>query len=436
MRGVILCRSTICRSALTFAAVALVACDQTTNPLPTPNQDVSRDVVANEDRAVVKALLGGRIFKDKNLSLLRNQSCESCHDPAWGFTAPDPKINAGGNVMPGSTGEFAIRKPPSAAYATPAPVLFFDEADGAFVGGNFWDGHATGARLGSPSAEQALFPFPGLKEQALPDIACVIYRVARAQYAGVYTATWGRSIQGIAFPANTDKLCEQPGTTIALSPDDRAQVLKEYDRVGLSIAAFEDSPAVNAFSSKYDAFLEGKATFTAQELQGLALYEGKALCSACHPNAGEKALFTDYTYDNIGVPPNMLNPERIKNPAFRDLGLGSFLSDPSFDGAQKVPTLRNLDKRGTPGGAKGFMHNGVLKSLAMVVRFYNTRDVLGDCATTPNPRMGENCWPKPEVLENVNVDELGNLGLTQKEEGAVVAYLKTLSDGYYVPTRH
>lgn len=432
MRGAMLCRSTIRRSAFSLIAIALLGCDQTTTPITQPIQDVSLDVGGNEDHAAVKAILGGRIFKDKNLSLLRNQSCESCHDPAWGFTAPDPNINAGGNVMPGSTGALAIRKPPSAAYATPAPVLFFDEADGTFVGGNFWDGHATGARLGSPSAEQALLPFPGLKEQALPDIACVIFRISRAPYAGLYTATWGHSIQGIQFPANTDKQCEQPGTTIALSPDDRAQILKEYDRVGLSIAAFEDSPAVNQFSSKYDAFLEGKATFTAQELQGLALYEGKALCSACHPNAGSRALFTDYTYDNIGVPPNPLNPERLANPTFRDLGLGGFLSDPSFNGAQKVPTLRNLDKRGVAGGAKGFMHNGVFKSLAAVVHFYNTRDVLGDCATTPNPKMGENCWPLPEVLENVNVDELGNLGLTPPEEAAVVAYLKTLTDGYFV----
>lgn len=436
MRGVILCRSTICRSALTLAAFALVACDQTTNPIPNPSQNASLDVVRSEEPSAVKAVLGGRIFKDKNLSLMRNQSCESCHDPAWGFTAPDPKINAGGNVMPGSTGAFAIRKPPSAAYATPAPVLFFDEADGTFVGGNFWDGHATGARLGNPAAEQALNPFPGLKEQALPDIACVIYRVSRSAYANLYTSVWGTSINSIHFPANTDQLCGQAGSTIALSPDERAQLLREYDRIGLSIAAFEDSPAVNAFSSKYDAYLEGKATFTAQELQGLALYEGKALCSACHPNAGPKALFTDYTFDNIGIPTNPLNPERIANPSFRDLGLGGFLSDPSFNGAQKVPTLRNLDKRGIPGGAKGFMHNGVLKSLAMVVRFYNTRDVLGDCATKANPKMGENCWPLPEVLENVNVDELGNLGLTAQEEAAVVAYLKTLSDGYYVPTRH
>jgi cytochrome c peroxidase len=79
------------------------------------------------------------------------------------------------------------------------------------------------------------------------------------------------------------------------------------------------------------------------------------------------------------------------------------------------------------------MHNGALKSLEQVVHFYNTRDVLPNCATTPNPTFGVNCWPAAEVLENVNVDELGNLGLTPAQETALVAYLKTLSDGYVLP---
>ena len=43
-----------------------------------------------------------------------------------------------------------------------------------------------------------------------------------------------------------------------------------------------------------------------------------------------------------------------------------------------------------------------------------------------------NCWPAAEVLTNVNVDELGNLGLTDAEEDAVVAFLETLSDGFKV----
>jgi hypothetical protein len=34
------------------------------------------------------------------------------------------------------------------------------------------------------------------------------------------------------------------------------------------------------------------------------------------------------------------------------------------------------------------------------------------------------------VPQNVNNDELGDLGLTADEEDAIVAFLKTLSDGF------
>jgi len=39
-----------------------------------------------------------------------------------------------------------------------------------------------------------------------------------------------------------------------------------------------------------------------------------------------------------------------------------------------------------------------------------------------------NCWPAPEYAETVNMDELGDLGLTPDEEAAIVAFLRTLSD--------
>jgi cytochrome c peroxidase len=267
-------------------------------------------------------------------------------------------------------------------------------------------------------------------EQALPDRACVIYRISKAQYARLYAESYGKSIFGIAFPANTDRLCERENVTVPLSADARAQVDIEYDRIAMAIAAFEASPAVNRFSSKHDAVLRGAATFTPIEAQGFALFVGKAGCAGCHPNAGERALFTDYTYDNIGVPANPQNPTYLTDPGFLDLGIGGFRGEPAEWGKEKVPTLRNLDRRGTPNGAKSYMHNGVFKSTRMVVHFYNTRDVLPGCAIVAQPRMGFNCWPAPEVLDNVNRDELGNLGLTADEEDAVVQYLKTLSDGY------
>ena len=114
-----------------------------------------------------KEQLGQAIFFDQNLSTNDNQSCATCHGPAAGWTGADSAINAHGAVYEGSIpGAFGDRKPPSSAYATFAPILHVDKK-GRFVGGNFWDGRATGERLGSPAAEQALGPFLNPMEQAL-----------------------------------------------------------------------------------------------------------------------------------------------------------------------------------------------------------------------------------------------------------------------------
>ncbi|MBX6362788.1 MAG: cytochrome C [Gemmatimonadetes bacterium] len=403
------------------------------------------------------AELGSRIFDDRGLSLNRNQACASCHDAAYGFTAPLPGVNAGGAVMEGSiAGVFGKRKPPSAAYATFAPVLHRDPGSGDWVGGAFWDGRATGARLGIAAAEQAQEPLLAHTEQALPDAACVVYRVTHSTYASIYEAEWGRDAFDIAFPADIDRLCQQPGATVPLSGRDREQVAREFDHVALSIAAYEASAIVSPFSSKFDAWKRGLATLTPEEARGLALFEGKARCAVCHPSGGDRPLFTDFGYDNNGVPANPANPALLADPTYRDPGLGGITHAPDDLGRHKVPTLRNVDRRPSPGAVKAYMHNGVFKSLEEVVHFYNTRDVLPRCgAAAPadggtgaalarglppgsgdagnGARVGIDCWPAPEVPENVNRTDIGNLGLTPEEEAAIVAFLKTLSDGYSAP---
>jgi cytochrome c peroxidase len=100
-----------------------------------------------------------------------------------------------------------------------------------------------------------------------------------------------------------------------------------------------------------------------------------------------------------------------------------------FKGRFKVPTLRNVDKRPHNGFVKAYMHNGYFKNLKDVMHFHNTRDVLPRCA--PNdPGEKVSCWPAPEHPENLNTRQLGNLGLSEDEENAIVAFLKTLTDGY------
>lgn len=95
-----------------------------------------------------------------------------------------------------------------------------------------------------------------------------------------------------------------------------------------------------------------------------------------------------------------------------DIGLEATVNDPAERGKFRVPTLRNVAV--TP----PYMHNGVFKTLFQVCAFYNTRDVAH--------------WPEPEVAENVNMDELGDLKLTNAELEDLVAFMRTLTDGYEV----
>jgi cytochrome c peroxidase len=359
--------------------------------------------------------LGKAIFFDRNLSVNANQSCATCHGPDAGWTGPETSINAHGSVYEGSIpGAFGNRKPPSAAYATQSPILYVDKK-GLFIGGNFWDGRATGERLGNPAADQAQGPFLNPKEQALATPADVVTRVCGSAYGSLFRSVWGAAA------------C------------DAANVTAAYDAIGLSVAAYEASSEVNAFSSKFDQSRESKVTLTPQEQRGFAVFMGKAKCARCHVASGRAPLFTDYTFDNLGIPKNPENPVYSDNPGFVDGGLGGFLAS-RLDyaayasdnmGKHKVPTLRNVG-RGLPGITKAFGHNGYFKSLQGIVHFYNTRDVLPACPGeyTEAQALADNCWPAPEMEDNVNEDELGNLGLSPDEEAAIVAFLKTLSDGY------
>lgn len=394
-----------------------------------------------------KQQLGKSIFLDPNLSINVNQACAACHSPATGFTGPQSSTNAHGTVYEGSiAGRFGNRKPPSAAYATPSPILHYvtDRREALFLGGNFWDGRATGETLGNPAADQALGPFLNPLEQALPDNACVVYRVCTASYPISFENVWGAGTCQITWPANISTTCATEGGVVSLSAEDRTKVNTVYGGIGLSAAAYEASPEVNQFTSKFDYYLMRMADLTQGEKRGLALFSGKAKCTNCHTiGRGAKAeppLLTDFTYDNLGVPKNPENPFYVSNPSFIDQGLGGFLSTRADYqmfaeenlGKQKVPTLRNVDKRPDPGFAKAYTHNGYFKTLEGIVHFYNTRDVKPVCPGpyTEAQALAANCWPPPEVSENVNHDELGNLHLTPDQEAAIVEFLKTLSDGH------
>lgn len=282
--------------------------------------------------------LGKSIFFDMDLSTELNQACADCHGPAAGWTGPDSGINAVGATYEGSiAGRFGNRKPPSSAYATQSPIFHFErQGGGTFVGGNFWDGRATGAKLGNPAADQAQGPFLNPVEQALPDNACVVYRVCTASYPVSFETVWGDEACNIAWPSSVDTLCAAEGSMVELSPEDAIKVETAYDNIALSIASYEASSEVNAFSSRYDAYLAGLVELTPQERKGLRLFNGKAKCSFCHTSKskqGEPPLLTDFTFDNLGVPRNPENRWYEQPLAFNpdgldwvDEGLGGFLA--------------------------------------------------------------------------------------------------------------
>jgi cytochrome c peroxidase len=165
------------------------------------------------------------------------------------------------------------------------------------------------------------------------------------------------------------------------------------------------------------------------------------MCAACHvaewtavtdygslnvqvpswaPTGMVPPVFTDFTFDNLGVPQNLEYPLDPNAPL--DLGLGTTVGDPVVghpeeNGKFKVMPVRNI------GLSAPYAHNGFFKTLKEIVHFYNTRDVPGAL------KKGDD-WLPPEYPDTVNIDELGNLGLSDDDEDALVEFMKTLSDGY------
>ena len=313
----------------------------------------------------------------------------------------------------------------------------------------------------------------------MPDQACVVYRMSVGPYRSIFERTWGSQAFAINWPADTAAKCAVPQSNEAANPTlptfdennpptvldlyatDRALAIQTFHQMGLSAAAYEASPNVSAFTSKFDYVLKGQAALTQQEQAGYALFTGQGHCSQCHSASGSQPLFTDWTTANIGLPKNSGNPFYpltqpdgygfVSNPAgfsYVDPGLGGFLASPSnknpdwkalapnFMGRFQVATLRNVAKR--PAGVffKDYTHNGYFRDLKDLVHFYNTRDVLPACPDSVvqtgggYPPIGQTCWPAPEVPQTVNHAQIGNLGLSDSDESAIVAFLNTLSDGY------
>src|SRR6201987_5306246 len=432
---------------------------------------------------------------DENMSPSRNEACAFCHMPYAGFSGPIPSVNLTMVGYPGTFHFRAAKRTAQRyTYSPDFPVLEYNATQGAFFGGNFFDARSTGYKLQSPDAEQAQHPPVDTQEMGFPDTACIAFRLSKAVYRPLFELVWGTDFH-IHWPGNTEEICATPGgaarfggnaTPIRLSAEDRTKANNIYDHWGQSISKYERSHSLSPFTSKFDAFLKGKYTLTPDEKAGYDLFNGKANCNSCHLDgrsttltpgqtdggaaADTRPLFTCFGSANLGLP---LNPrvalfyqtkrDRVEftpNPygfAYRDLGLGAFLRSPAnpnsqwlqfastSDGQMQTSTVRNVamtppqcptTEAPGPYFQKEFFHNGYIKSLKQLVHFYNTRDVYpysvesGDCPEGTAEKV--NCWPTPEVPQNVDMTT-GKLGLTDAEENEIVAFLKTLTDGYTTP---
>ena len=270
---------------------------------------------------------------DKNISPNRNEACASCHMPYAGFSGPIPSVNLTMIAYPGTAhfraGKRTAQRHP---YSPFFPVLQYNQVQGLFFGGNFWDSRATGYKLRVPDAEQAQGPPVDTQEMGFPDTACIAFRLSAAVYRPLFEEVWGKGSFDIKFPRDTEKICDTPGgaavfngstTPIPLSPEDRTRANTVYDRWAQSIDSFEQSVQVSAFSSKFDAFLAGKYKLTSDEMAGLKLFDGKGNCNSCHLDGRGTALksgqmdtssaamvnplFTCFGSANEGLP---LNPQR------------------------------------------------------------------------------------------------------------------------------
>ena len=354
------------------------------------------------------AALGQKIFHDASLSASGAIACATCHSPDNAFAAPPGHgaVPVGG-VHLDVTG---FRNAPSLKYLSETPAFYFDE-EGTPTGGFDRDGRADSFAI------QARRPFLSAHEMANGSVPDVAAKLGQAPYAQEFRDTFGQGI---------------------LSTPDAA-----FDRMLLALQRFqEEDPVFAPYSSKYDRFLAGTELLSAQELRGLALFNDptKGNCASCHPSGrragGAPPLFTDFTYDNLGVPRDPDIPANA-DPSFYDLGLcGPDRSDlvlarPDLCGAFKVPTLRNIALTAP------YFHNGRFATLREALEFYVRRDT--------NP---EEFYPLDAGGQAIKYDDLPNAykknvnttevpynrhagdvpALSESDIEDVIAFLNTLTD--------
>jgi cytochrome c peroxidase len=389
------------------------------------------------------AKLGKDIFYDRTLSGSGRMSCASCHSPQHAYGPPGdlPVMYGGPNLKtPG------YRPPPSLMYLERQPAFSIGPdneenettslsqkiAQSAHArratktaqstaasaanlvpqGGLFWDGRVNTLQ------QQAGGPLFNSFEMDAGTPAIVAAKLARAPYAGIFKQLFGPNI--FADP--------RMAVAEALSALARYQI---------------ESPDFHPYSSRYDAWLEGKARLDSAQLRGYLLFNDpdRGDCAACHLDqptpSGLPPLFTDHQYEALGVPRNPNIPAN-RNPHYFDLGLcGPFRKDlakqTQYCGMFLTPTLRNVAKRHV------FFHNGVYHTLMQVLEFYDFRDTDPQKIYPRGPDGTVDKFNDLPARYRANIDTVdppfnrhrGEApALTRQDMRDIVAFLGTLTDGY------
>ena len=325
-------------------------------------------IPADNPPSAAKIALGRKLAFDRRLSHNGTMSCALCHLPEQGFTNNDLARPIG------VEGRSLRRNAPTLLNVAYQRTLFHDGRDSALE-------------------TQVIGPLIARNEMANPSIGYVIARIAALpDYAGLFEAAFG------AGPS--------------------------IDRLGQAIASWERT--LLAADSPFDRWHYGSEedALTAQQKRGFALFTGKAGCAACHLVGEQHALFTDHAfhdsglgYFNSAVAPALSDPVPVEIapgvavpmsraairsvglPPESDLGRHEVTLDPADLWRFKTPSLRNV------GLTAPYMHDGSLRTLEVVVRFYDN---------------GGHDHPGLDPL-------IQHIGLAEDEIAALVAFLRSLT---------
>jgi cytochrome c peroxidase len=388
------------------------------------------------------ARLGRDVFFDTSLSSSGKVACASCHSPDHAYGPPnDGPVMLGGPALtlPGARAvpsltylerqpEFSIgpddplnenvnlaQQAELGKTAARAEKIATQTAQSANIvpqGGLFWDGRADTLQM------QASGPLLDPREMDGGNIEIIAEKLRQAPYARKFAALFGENIL-----KNGNLLVAE--ATFAIG---RYQI---------------EDPSFHPYTSKYDYWLEGKARLSEAEMHGLRLFNDpeKANCAGCHTSEPSKdgypPAFTDRQYEALAPPRNLALAD-TKDPNYFDLGVcgpirKNIADQTQFCGMFKTPTLRNTAVR------HAFFHNGVFQTLQQVMDFYNFRD------TNPEKVYPLGADGKAQKYNDIPVQYHANVdvsdppfnrhpgetpAMTAQDETDLIAFLKTLNDGY------